>query len=41
MTPEQHRKKKWNLPINYPMVVSAYSKQLQQLAKAIGLRKVK
>jgi predicted transcriptional regulator len=40
MTPEQYRKK-WNLPIDYPMVSPAYSKQRQQLAKAIGLGKVK
>ena len=40
MTPEQYRKK-WNLPIDYPMVAPAYSKQRQQLAKAIGLGKVK
>jgi predicted transcriptional regulator len=40
MTPEQYRKK-WNLPIDYPMVAPAYSKQRQKLAKAIGLGKVK
>lgn len=40
MTPEQYRKK-WNLPIDYPMVAPAYSEQRQQLAKAMGLGKVK
>ena len=40
MTPQQYRKK-WRLPLDYPMVAPEYSKQRQKLAKAIGLGKVK
>lgn len=36
MTPEQYRKK-WGLPIDYPMLTPAYATQRSELAKQIGL----
>ena len=41
MTPEQYRKK-WDLPVDYPMVAPSYAEQRSTLAKEIGLgRKAK
>ena len=38
MTPEDYRKK-WGLPIDYPMVAPNYARQRSSLAKKIGLGK--
>jgi predicted transcriptional regulator len=38
MTPEAYRKK-WGLPIDYPMVAPAYAKRRSELAKRTGLGK--
>jgi len=38
MSPEDYRRK-WGLPVDYPMVAPGYSKQRSKLAKQIGLRK--
>lgn len=40
MTPEQYRAK-WNLPRDYPMVAANYAAQRSELAKQIGLGKVR
>ena len=36
MTPEEYRKK-WKLPLDYPMVAPSYSRRRRQLAKESGL----
>lgn len=36
MTPEEYRKK-WGLPLDYPMVAPNYAKHRSQIAKKIGL----
>jgi predicted transcriptional regulator len=36
LTPEQYRRK-WNLPVDYPMVAPNYAEQRRTLAKKIGL----
>ncbi len=36
MTPEQYRKK-WGLPVDYPMVAPGYAMKRSHLAKVIGL----
>ena len=36
MTPDQYRRR-WGLPVDYPMVAPNYAKKRSQLAKAIGL----
>lgn len=36
MTPEEYRKR-WNLPLSYPMVAPNYAKRRSDLAKQIGL----
>ena len=36
MTPEQYRKK-WGLPVDYPMVAPGYAEKRSQLAKNMGL----
>lgn len=38
MTPEEYRKR-WNLPLSYPMVAPNYAKKRSKLAKEIGLGK--
>ncbi|MEO1280146.1 MAG: MucR family transcriptional regulator [Pseudomonadota bacterium] len=38
MSPEDYRRK-WGLPVDYPMVAPGYSKQRSKLAKQIGLGK--
>jgi predicted transcriptional regulator len=38
MTPEEYRKR-WNLPVSYPMVAPNYAKKRSKLAKEIGLGK--
>lgn len=40
MSPEEYRAK-WNLPSDYPMVASNYSAARSELAKKIGLGRVK
>jgi predicted transcriptional regulator len=36
LTPDEYRRR-WNLPVDYPMVAPAYAKQRSALAKQIGL----
>jgi predicted transcriptional regulator len=36
MTPEQYRRR-WGLPVDYPMTAPNYSKKRSQLAKKAGL----
>ncbi|MFE1600497.1 MucR family transcriptional regulator [Methylobacterium sp. ID0610] len=36
LTPEEYRRK-WGLPLDYPMVAANYAAQRSQLAKSIGL----
>ncbi|WP_046864772.1 MucR family transcriptional regulator [Microvirga massiliensis] len=36
LTPEQYRKK-WGLPVNYPMVAPSYTAKRSELAKRMGL----
>ena len=36
MSPEEYRRK-WGLPVDYPMVAPNYAKQRSALAKKIGL----
>jgi predicted transcriptional regulator len=40
LSPEQYRKK-WGLPADYPMVAASYAKQRSDLAKALGLGRLR
>jgi predicted transcriptional regulator len=40
LTPEQYRTK-WGLPADYPMVSASYAKQRSELAKALGLGRLR
>jgi predicted transcriptional regulator len=40
LTPEEYRKK-WGLPVDYPMVAASYTQRRSELAKDIGLGQVR
>ncbi len=40
LTPQQYRTK-WGLPADYPMVAASYAKQRSELAKALGLGRLR
>ena len=40
LTPEQYRTK-WGLPSDYPMVAPSYAKQRSDLARALGLGRIR